>query len=142
MKSKNSRLMLVLLLSFILIFNSCSLIGLGIGAVVDEIRPDSKVFKSYGYESFERYEEVTLFFKDNTIRVGKYIEIKENYLTLKTDVGFASYNIDDIYYVEIKLNKNGKRKGFKVGLYLDISVLILLAIVFLNCREPGSCLPN
>ena len=142
MKSKNSRLMLVLLLSFILIFNSCSLIGLGIGSVVDEIRPDSKVFKSYGYESFERYEEVTLFFKDNTIKVGKYIEIKENYLTLKTDVGFASYNIDDIYYVEIKLNKNGKRKGFKVGLYLDISVLILLAIVFLNCREPGSCLPN
>ena len=134
--------MLVLLLSFILIFNSCSLIGLGIGAVVDEIRPDSKVFKSYGYESFERYEEVTLFFKDNTIRVGKYIEIKENYLTLKTDVGFASYNIDDIYYVEIKLNKNGKRKGFKVGLYLDISVLILLAIVFLKCRESGSCLPN
>ena len=142
MKSKNSRLMLVLLLSFILIFNSCSLIGLGIGAVVDEIRPDSKVFKSYGYESFERYEEVTLFFKDNTIRVGKYIEIKENYLTLKTRAGFASYNIDDIYYVEIKLNKNGKRKGFKVGLYLDISVLILLAIVFLKCREPGSCLPN
>ena len=83
------------------------------------------------------------FFKDNTIRVGKYIEIKENYLTLKTRAGFASYNIDDIYYVEIKLNKNGKRKGFKVGLYLDISVLILLAIVFFSCtRGDVSCGPT
>ena len=97
MKVNNSRIASVLFISISLINSGCSLIGLGIGAVVDEIRPDSKVFKSYGYESFERYEEVTLFFKDNTIRVGKYIEIKENYLTLKTDVGFASYNIDDIY---------------------------------------------
>ena len=141
MKSNNSRILSVLLISFSLIYSSCTLIGLGIGATVDATRSYSKVVEPADYETIGRLEEITVHFKDNSIRKGKFVKITEQHLTFRTGHEFGILeivNLDKVLSIKIKVNKNsGKLIGLKFGLALDLVAIVAL-ISFLQDYEGGT----
>ena len=119
----------ILLISLSLLYNSCSLAGLGVGVLVDSKKPDSKVVS---ISTIEFFKEITIHFKDNSTQVGNFIEISDNkifeddtqnstekYLILKTTLGFERVKFDDIDAVEIKAVKSGKWIGLGIGLIID-----------------------
>ena len=129
MKSNNSRRLSVLLITFSLLYNSCTLIGLGVGAMVDSAgpTPDNKIVAREDYETIKRTKRITIQLKDNLLKVGKFEEITEHYLILRT-AGMSpkgkieKISFDEILSVEIHPNKNGRGIGLVIGLALDLAI--------------------
>jgi len=123
MKSYHSRMLPVLLISFALLYNSCTLVGLGIGAIVDSSRPDpeNKVVNLEDYENIKLNIKIIVHLKDNSSKVGRFYERTEQHLILRFREEIENIDLDKILYVEIDTRKNGKRNGFLIGLALDIA---------------------
>ena len=142
MKLKYSRILSVLLISFSLIFNACGIAtvtGFGLGVVVDEIRPDSKIVDREYYKTIELDEIITIHLYNNSSKEGKFRGIDvvtattgdiqdytEKYLILGIWPDFQRINLDEIRSVEIKSHHkdNGKWYGFGIGLALDVALYI------------------
>jgi len=129
MKNNYSRVLSVLLISFSLIFNSCTLIGLGVDLIVHrtgsdkEIIKRNEIVKKEDYETIEKSQNIIVYLEDNSSSVGKFYEITEKYLILRTGQKREMINLYDISHVEIYLKKPGKWrrwKGFIIGTALDI----------------------
>ena len=126
MKIINSRALSVLLISFSLLYNSCSVIGFGVGALVDSGKPDNR---DVGLRELEIDEEIIIILKDYSIHKGKLISVTEDNLTLKLSYRIEHINVADIIRIEIKSKKSGKWTGFKIGLKIDLTILPLLLLL-------------
>jgi len=126
MKITNSRFLPVLLISFSLIINGCTLYGFGIGAIVDGIRPYTKVVNREDYKTIEIYREITVIKVDRTVTQGRFIEITEEYLTFETMFGIEIVNRKDIADIATKSKKNGIWYGLGIGFVMDIFLLMML----------------
>ena len=129
MKVNNIRLLSVLLISFSLIYNGCSLYGLGIGAMVDSGKPDIKVIKPNDYKSINIGEEITIIIithYDRSTKVGKFKRIDEEYLILETNFELESVNREEIFRIEVKSKKHDKWDGLLIGLILDVALFAFL----------------
>ena len=134
MKVNNIRLLPVLLISLSLLYNSCTLVGLGVGAIVDSSRPGGEVVKPNDYKTIEDFKKITVFLKDNSSKVGRFYEITEKHLILGTLGKIERVNLDEILSVEIKSKKNGKRYGLAIGLAIGLA---LDTVLFLRLLSPG-----
>ena len=141
MKSKNIRFLSVLLISLSLLYNSCTLVGFGVGAIVDSGRPDSenKILKPDDFKTIEYLQEITIYLKDNTSKVGRFKEITEEDLILEGTKIFwdiekkvgerfdITINLDEIRSVEIKAGgKYAKWFGLGIGFALDLVAIVAL----------------
>ena len=140
MKSYYSRILSVLLISLSLLYNSCTLVGRGIGAGYDNLSPDREIIYPSDYGIIERSKKITVHLLENTSKVGIFDGIDvisstdgdirdnvEKHLILKTKFGVEQINLDEIVSIEIDSKKNGKRNGFIIGVALDIAFLIWLS---------------
>ena len=147
MKVKNIRLLSVLLISLSLLYNSCTIVGLGIGAIVDSSRPDpeNKLVNREDYETIKRDKEIIVHLKDNSSKESGFYKITEGNLILRTKgvrlpLGIRirrkidRIKLNDILSVEIKVRKLGKRHGALIGVSIDVLLIILIG------REVGPCL--
>ncbi|MCH7818612.1 MAG: hypothetical protein IIB40_03545 [Candidatus Marinimicrobia bacterium] len=128
MKINNARIFSVLLIIFSLIFNGCTLYGLGIGAIVDSRTSDSEIIDRDEYKSIEINRDITVYQKDRSIRKGKFIETSGNYLIIETKFGLESVSMQDITNIEAESKKNAMWKGLGIGFALDIVYVALVAI--------------
>ena len=124
MKIKYSRVLSVLLVSLPLICNSCTLIGLGLGAVADSRKSDYEIVNPNIYNTISILSEITIYQNDRSIKKGKLIEITEDYLTLETMFGLEDVNRGDIFNIEVKSKKNGILYGLGIGLLLDVAYIV------------------
>jgi len=140
LKSNNSRILSVLLISLSLLHSSCSLIGHGLGSTADTLSADKEIINPSEYGIIERSKKITVHLLENTSKVGIFDGIDvisstdgdirdnvEKHLILKTKFGVEQINLDEIVSIEIDSKKNGKRKGFIIGLALDIAFFIWLS---------------
>ena len=134
MKITNSQALPVLLISFSLIYNGCTLYGLAGGAIVDGIRPDTKVVNREDYKTIEIYREITVIKVDRTVTQGRFIEITEEYLILETVFGIENVNRKDIADITTKSKKNGKWYGLGIGFFMDG---LLLLFLLGSCEDAG-----
>lgn len=132
MKVNNSRIVSIFLISFSLLYNSCSLVGLGIGAITDSSRPDpeSKVINREDYETIKPAKKISIHLKDNTSKVGRFEEITDEYLILRTGGlkprgKIERIGLDEILSVEIK-QTSGKLSGFITGLAIDVLLIFII----------------
>ena len=130
MKVNNIRILSVLLVSLPLIFNSCTLTGLGIGATVDRRKSDYEFVKPNNYNTISILSEITIYQNDRTVKKGKLIGITEDYLTLETMFGLEDVNRGDIFNIEVKSKKNAMSKGLRIGLGLDTVYILWLICCF------------
>jgi len=129
MKVKNIRILSALLISFSLINSGCSVIGFGLGAVVDNGRPDIRVVNSNDYEKIEIGEEITIIIitlYDRSTKVGKFKRIDEEYLILETNFELESVNREEIFRIEVKSKKHDKWKGLGYGFVTDAVLFIIM----------------
>ena len=127
MKVNNCRLSSVLLISFLLIYDGCTVYGLGIGALVDHRKPDKEIVNQEDYNTIGILSEITIYQKDRSLTKGRFIEITEEYLTLETNFGLENVNMEDIVTIEAKSKKNAMLIGLGIGFALDIAYVALLA---------------
>ena len=130
MKIKYSRVLSVLLVSLPLIFNSCTLIGLGVGAAADSRKSDYEIVNPNIYNTISILSEITIYQNDRSIKKGKLIEITEDYLTLETMFGLEDVNRGDIFNIEVKSKKNGILYGLGIGLLLDVAYIVAVIMAY------------
>jgi len=129
MKVNNSRIASVLFISISLINSGCSVIGFGIGAAVDNRRPDIRVVNSNDYEKIKIGEGITIIITthyDRSTKVGKFKRIDEEYLILEKNFELESVNREEIFRIEVKSKKHGKWFGLGVGFVTDAVLIIIL----------------
>ena len=127
MKVNNNRFLYALFISFSLIFNSCTLIGFGIGAAADSRKSDYEIINPNNYNTISILSEITIYQKDRSIKKGKLIEINEEYLTLESMFGLEKVNRKEIINIQVKSKKNSaKRVGLGIGLAIDVGVYIAI----------------
>ena len=127
MKIKITRILSILLITFSLLFDGCTIYGLGIGAVVDTMKPDKEIVNLEDYKTIEIFKEVIIYKYDRTITKGRFIEISGEYLTLETNFGIETVNMKDIVTIEAESKKNAMLIGLGIGFALDIAYFALLA---------------
>jgi len=127
MKKNYYRILSVLLISFSLIYNGCSMYGLGIGALIDARNPDYELVNRKDYETIEKFKNITVFQKDHTTKIGKFIEITGNNFILETKFGLEGVNMEDIANIEVASKKEAMWKGLGIGIALDLVYIVLLA---------------
>ncbi len=59
-----------------IILNGCSLVGLGIGAGIDAIKPDYKVVKYGHFENLKIGEEIKIYLKNGNAIVGNFLKFE------------------------------------------------------------------
>ena len=126
MKIKITRILSILLITFSLLFDGCTIYGLGIGAVVDTMKPDKEIVNLEDYKTIEIFKEVIIYKYDRTITKGRFIEISGEYLTLETNFGIETVNMKDIVTIEAESKKNAMLIGLGIGFALDIADVALL----------------
>ena len=127
---KNSRILSVLLISFSLLYNSCTLIGLSVGAVADSRKSDYEIVNRENYNTIRILSEIIIYQKDRSIKKGKLIEITEDYLTLETIFGLENVNRGEIFNIEVKSKKNGIWYGLGIGFLLDVAYSVWIETVY------------
>ena len=127
MKINNTRILSVLLISFSLLYNSCTLIGLGVGAAADSRKSDYEIVNRENYDNIGILSEITIYQTDRSIKKGKLIELAEDYLTLETMFGLENVNREEIFNIEVKSKKNGIWIGLGIGFALDVAYLYSLS---------------
>ena len=142
MKFNNTRILSVLLISFSLIYSSCSVIGYRLGAELDNSSPDYELVRPEDYKTIRSLKEIFVYLRDNSIIQGNFIKLSdspateddiqdftEKYLIIKTKMGFESVNLDEIVLVSIKASKHRKALGLTIGFVLDMISPTLLLII-------------
>ena len=127
MKFNNTRILSVLLISFSLIYNGCTLYGLGWGALADTRKPDYEIANRENYNNIRILSEITIYKKDRSLKKGKLIELTENYLTLETVFGLENINREEIFDIEVESKKNGIWIGLGIGIAMDAFFIFVLA---------------
>ena len=127
MKFNNTRILSVLLISFSLIYNGCTLYGLGWGALADTRKPDYEIANRENYNNIRILSEITIYKKDRSLKKGKLIELTENYLTLETVFGLENINREEIFDIEVESKKNGIWIGLGIGIAIDAFFIFVLA---------------
>ena len=130
MKINNARNFSVLLIILSLIFNGCTLYGLGIGAIVDSRTSDNEIIDREEYKTIEIYRDITIYQKDSTTKIGKFIETSGNYIILETMFGLESVSMENIANIEVKTKKNAMWKGLGIGLGLDAAYIFWFICCF------------
>ena len=130
MKITNGQIFSLLLISFSLLFNSCTLIGFSLGTIADSTEPDYKVVKPEDYKTIKRFEEITIITitnYDRSTKVGKFDRMDEEYLTLETMFGLEKVNMENIINIQVKSKKNSaKWVGLGIGLAIDVGAYIAI----------------
>ena len=136
MKVNNTRILSVLFISFSLLYNSCTFVGFGIGAVIDS-GPNlhNKINNLDDYKIITQHQKIDVHFWDNSSMVGIFDGIDvisptdgdirdnvEKFLILKTRFGVEQINLDEIRFVDIRSRRNGKRYGLIIGLGIDLAL--------------------
>ena len=155
LKVNNSRILSVLLISFSLIYNSCTLVGLGIGAIVDSSKsdnskPDIKIVKPDDYENIKHSQIITVHLYDYSSKVGRFDGIDvvsategdlrdytKKYLILKTGhlrntPKTERISLDEIISVKIAYKQKGKKNGKKNGKYYGLGIGSLLDSILIT----------
>ena len=127
MKFNNTRILSVLLISFSLIYNGCTLYGLGWGALADTRKTDYEIANRENYNNIRILSEITIYKKDRSLKKGKLIELTENYLTLETVFGLENINREEIFDIEVESKKNGIWIGLVIGIAMDAFFIFVLA---------------
>ena len=127
MKFNNTRILSVLLISFSLIYNGCTLYGLGWGALADARKTDYEIANRENYNNIRILSEITIYKKDRSLKKGKLIELTENYLTLETVFGLENINREEIFDIEVESKKNGIWIGLGIGIAMDAFFIFVLA---------------
>ena len=129
MKINITRILSILLITFSLLFDGCTIYGLGIGALVDLGKPDKGIVNREDYKTIEIFKEVIIYKYDHTITKGRFIEISGEYLTLETNFGMENVNMADISTIEAISKKNAMRKGTEIGLALDVAYILYIVFI-------------
>jgi len=132
MKFKITRILSILLITFSLLFDGCTIYGLGIGAIVDLRKPDKGIVNREEYMNIEIYRDITIYQNDRTVTKGRFIGINEEYLTLETNFGIENVNMSNIVMIEAKSKKNAMMMGLGIGIALDVAYIYWLS-------QPGNC---
>ncbi len=135
MKLRYSRILSVLLISLSVLYNSCSLVGLGVGSAVDGLKPDREIINPDEYKKIKQWEEIIIHLKDNSLKKGSFrlavtggeIPDLDNSIFLETEFGLERVKMDEILSMEIIFEGSAKKDGFVVGLIIDILLFISLA---------------
>jgi len=118
------------LIILVLILNSCSVIGLSTGLVIDGVRDDFVIFDIEKLDNLSKNRELSIITADSSIS-GKFdsvLLISDSLVSFYNDNGTFNIPMRDIKQVEIKQSKNVKWYGFGIGLVMDI----ILVYVFIT----------
>ena len=127
MKITNGQILSLLLISFSLLYNSCTLIGLSVGAAADSRKSDYEIVNPNNYNTISILSEITVYKDDRTIAKGRFIELNEEYLTLETMFGLEKVNMENIINIQVKSKKNSaKWVGLGIGLAIDVGAYIAI----------------
>lgn len=142
MKGKNSRRLSVLLILFSLLYNSCTLVGLGLGRVKDRLTPGYKQIDPIEVRTLKPGNTLVIYLSDSSALIGDIvgfsdaIQIAEPNQAYRTKIIISSthfgervIDLDDIEFVEIKVKKRGWLMGAKIGASLDLALFVLLLLV-------------
>lgn len=129
------RLLSVLLISFSLLYNSCSLAGLGYA-----VTPDYELVNPDEYMTIKANSKLTISLMNGTKKVVNFVKISnsaigevsikdttDEFLIYKTDSKIESINLDDISDIIIKSKKSGRWYVLGIGFALDIAFIIFLS---------------
>jgi len=126
MKLNYSRFLPVLLISFTLIFNSCSVIGYKLGA---KYGSGIKIVDPADFETIKKSQKITLNLNDKSIRVGEFVAVFNQKLVLRNGLNVEYIKLDEINNIELKTTRTGKLKGAFIGLFIDTSLLLYALFV-------------
>ena len=132
MKSNKSRRLSVLLISISLLYNSCTPVGPREGAIADFSQPDNRIVNREDYEDIKRSNWINVHLNDNSSKVGRFEEITEKYLILRTGGPgqwgkIEKISLDEILFVEIR-PKNVFRRWLYVGLLIGLFFLPFILV--------------
>jgi hypothetical protein len=156
MKNSN-KIKLVAMAVFISLANcmcGCSVVGLGVGAAIDNKQPEYRKMETHQFQSIEPGKEIVLHLEDGSLRSGKYsdnhnrrhentaIFYKDTALTLGEQMLIIqpryvsdsvqqneTVSLSSISFMEIKNKKEAKHLGLMAGLIIDIALVYWLSSI-------------
>lgn len=124
MKYINNRVFTLLLLSILLLHNGCTLIGYAIGSEIDARNSKKVIIDRENYKNFTDFQEIMITQKNQSTKIGKFIDLTEDEITLSTLLGLESIKLNDIDRIEVDWKKTAIFKGLGIGIVLDIAYAI------------------
>ena len=124
MKYINNRVFTLLLLSILLLHNGCTLIGYTIGSEIDARNSKKVIIDRENYKNFTDFQEIMITQKNQSTKIGKFIDLTEDEITLSTLLGLESIRLNDIDRIEVDSKKTAIFKGLGIGIVLDIAYAI------------------
>jgi len=119
-----------MLISFSLLYNSCTVIGYKLGA---KFGSGIKIVDPADYETIKKSQKITLNLNDKSIRVGEFDGVINQKLVLRNGLNVEYIKLDEINNIELKTTRTGKMAGAGVGLFIDafllLSALFVAAVV-------------
>ena len=124
MKNIKNRIFALLLLSILLLHNGCTLIGYAIGSEIDARNTKKVIIDRENYKNFTDFQEIMITQKNQSTKIGKFIDLTEDEITLSTLLGLESIRLNDIDRIEVDSKKTAIFKGLGIGIVLDIAYTI------------------
>ena len=124
MKNIKNRIFALLLLSILLLHNGCTLIGYAIGSEIDARNSKKVIIDRENYKNFTDFQEIMITQKNQSTKIGKFIDLTEDEITLSTLLGLESIRLNDIDRIEVDSKKTAIFKGLGIGIVLDIAYAI------------------
>ena len=124
MENINNRFITILLLSILLLHNGCTLIGYAIGSEIDARNTKKVIIDRENYKNFTDFQEIMITQKNQSTKIGKFIDLTEDEITLSTLLGLESIKLNDIDRIEVDSKKTAIFKGLGIGIVLDIAYTI------------------
>ena len=121
MKNIKNRIFALLLLSILLLHNGCTLIGYAIGSEIDARNTKKVIIDRENYKNFTDFQEIMITQKNQSTKIGKFIDLTEDEITLSTLLGLESIRLNDIDRIEVDSKKTAIFKGLGIGIVLDIA---------------------
>jgi len=118
----------------------CSLIGLGVGSIIDSRKPKETSISSWQLFDVKQGTKVKLVLKDGRVIEGtffdKYAITPEVFaIGISDELGVTQQiSTDSVSYVMVPAKRSGAHTGFLIGLAVDVTVLIV-AVVAANQHE-------
>jgi len=130
-------------LGFFLLYNSCTIVGLGIDAARDSSEPDSVIVYRESYKTIKVNTEIIVNLEPNSWKAGKFIKISDTPVG-KVDIQnttdkflifsdseweseLDSVNLDNIRNVWVKSKGNHKNAYFAYGLLIDVALMLIMS---------------
>ena len=136
MKLNNCRILVVLLISFSLLYNGCaSTLGYKMGAKVNS---RIEIVDPENYNTIKKSTNITLYLNDKSIMVGKFDRVIDQDLVIKIGLDAQYVNLDEINLLETKTTGHGPVKWvcLTVGLMID-SFIAGVAFLVALCSDNG-----